>query len=167
MMELFINIFNLVKFKWDIEEPKWIEEEKLLKEEKVLKEEDQYDNTDIPMDMHGKIINSIPEPRFGHSIVAYQNTLILFGGENKYYADRKKRELYIDIYYYHILGNVWEKINWREKIIYGRKYHAAVIIGTNMIVHGGYNQSSIVIESMDSFSLTDHKWRDTEVGNEM
>jgi hypothetical protein len=149
-----MHIFDFTTLKWKIDEVKAQEEEKMPREEY------QNETNQIPVDMQGKIINSMPEPRFGHSLVRYKNTLILYGGENKYDKERKKRELYIDVYYYHILANVWEKISWREKIIYGRKYHAAVVIGTNMIVQGGYNPSSQVIDEMIQFNLIDHKWRD-------
>lgn len=151
------NIFDFSKLSWTKEEIKEAEEESAAVD----------DNTeDLPqyaIDLQGKIVNPLPDGRFGHTLCKYRNILVLYGGEYKYNTLQHKRDLFNDVYFYHVAGNIWEKIPWREKILYGRKYHTATMIGKHMFVHGGVNPNSHVIDEPVIFDVSTSKWRDVTI----
>jgi hypothetical protein len=151
-----LHLFDIHKLAWNSEEQKDNDEES------ITRGEDEQDNAQFAIDMQGRFINSVPDPRFGHSVVRYKDTLILYGGEENFDTERKKRKLFNDIYYYHIHAKLWEQVPWREKVVYGRKYHAAVMIGQNMLVHGGIKPSNNVIDEMILFNITNNKWTDVQ-----
>ena len=79
-----------------------------------------------------------------------------------------KREMFNDLYYYHITGSVWEKVPWREKLINGRKNHAYAMVGKNMLIHGGINPTSTIIDETVMFNIENNKWEDaTNIKNNL
>ena len=78
-----ICIFDFHSLKWvkvDFKEP----------EEDQKNNDDTQNETDsYAIDLHGNIMNPVPEKRFAHSLVKYKNMLILYGGEEKFNISRK------------------------------------------------------------------------------
>ena len=150
-----LNIFDFKSKKWIKEEVK-----DTYKDDKNPKEKGAINLKTIFVDIQGKITHPNPETRFGHSMVKFKNSFILYGGEEKYDTERKRRQLYNDVYYYHIQTNSWEKVPGRGKVIYGRKYHTATMIGKQMLVHGGINPFNKVIDETVCFDTTTLVWSD-------
>jgi hypothetical protein len=57
--------------------------------------------------------------RFGHSLNAYKNSLITFGGGGSYLQKLKRRETYNDVFMYEIASDQWINIGESSQIIQG------------------------------------------------
>ena len=107
----------------------------------------------------------MPGPRFGHIIAACQNKIYIFGGEAKYSNTRRKREMYNDIYEFDTLTSSYRQIEITDILPSGRKHHAACMLGKDIIIHGGIDQSGQIINELLMFDTVNHKWNKVQMGN--
>lgn len=155
-------------YTFDFESLTWTKEEQkgcyeLSKSNDAIPYEEKFG-----IDLRGKVLTPIPEKRFGHSLCVYKDSIILYGGEEKYNTKLHKRDLFNDLYYYHTNEKEWQKVHWREKVIYGRKYHASIVIGKQMLVHGGIIPSNKVTDEFVTLDVTHNVWSDvTNVTNNL
>ena len=70
--------------------------------------------------------------------------------------------MFNDLYIFRVKDNVWKKVHWREKVIYGRKHHASTIIGRSMVIHGGLIPSNNVVDEFLCLDVTTSKWSDVK-----
>ena len=149
-----MHTFDFKTEKWTKESQKGSYE---IMPDNKIPEEDKFG-----IDLRGKVLTNIPEKRFGHSLVPHKDMLILYGGEEKYNKKKKKRDMFNDLYIFRIKDNVWKKVHWREKVIYGRKHHASTIIGRSMVIHGGLIPSNNVVDEFLCLDVTTSKWSDVK-----
>ncbi|CAI2359222.1 unnamed protein product [Moneuplotes crassus] len=134
---------------FDFESSSWKPESETHEEEKINRKYHE-DSSDM------LIINYkgfTPEARFGHSLIRYKDTLLLYGGENKYDKIRKRRDLYHGIILYDLNTGLWAEASCKDSIIEGRKHHAAGVFGNNMIIHGGYNSGNNIVDELVCYNI--------------
>lgn len=76
----------------------------------------------------------IPEPRCGHTTVAYDGKLILFGGNGRSGSVERP---FNDVWEYEPLTNKWTQIETQGTIPTGRFHHTSVVYKDEMYVVGG------------------------------
>ena len=77
------------------------------------------------------------ETRFGHSAVTLENSIYIYGGEEKYHSLNKKRNLFNDVYKFDTLKMSWKGVKWSDMALSKRKHHASWVVGDTIIFHGG------------------------------
>jgi len=75
----------------------------------------------------------LPRPRFGHSAILYQNSMIVFGGE-----DNDTGETLNDVHLLDLNSWTWKKPQVWGEIPTSRSFHTAVLAQDQMLVWGGY-----------------------------
>ena len=106
----------------------------------------------------------IPEGRFDHSIVSYDNQLFVFGGAGHYIKTLKRRICYNDMKIFDIASERWSKEGSIEGAPAKRAAHATAAAGCMMVVHGGYNSEHVkTLEDLKVFDMELCKWVETKV----
>ncbi|MBW4512352.1 MAG: hypothetical protein KME64_38545 [Scytonematopsis contorta HA4267-MV1] len=76
-----------------------------------------------------------PQSRYGHSAIRYQNSMIIFAGE-----DNETKKTLNDIYILNLESWTWEKPQVSGEIPPSRSFHTAVLNKEQMVVWGGYEE---------------------------
>ena len=93
--------------------------------------------------------------RFGHTGVIYQNKIFLFGGRTKYGASFVSPGLEI----FSLTENAFTNQDPEGNIFpEPRKNHIAELIGNQMLIHGGLNESNDVLNDCYFLNLNQLKW---------
>jgi len=58
----------------------------------------------------------LPAERFGHTMVSYKNTLVLYGGCGNFSVKTKIHESFKDIRFFDLIAFEWEIPNYYEKV---------------------------------------------------
>jgi len=103
-----------------------------------------------------------PEPRYGHSAVAYKSKMYIFGGFRRYVESFKVRETYGDVYEFSTKTLKWDKINC-SGILPFRRHHIAETIGKHMLIHGGIDQKSRVLDNIYILNLQNFSWSEVSI----
>ncbi|MDZ8050749.1 MAG: kelch repeat-containing protein [Aulosira sp. ZfuVER01] len=98
-----------------------------------------------------------PHPRYGHSAIVYQNSIIIFGGENN-----ETGETFNDI---HLLD--LETWTWMQPQVWGdiptsRSFHTAVLAEDKMLIWGGYQEAKdggYIFSDIDVHILNLQTWQ--------
>ncbi|WP_445637190.1 Galactose oxidase [Nostoc sp. DSM 114161] len=83
-----------------------------------------------------KIQGKPPQPRYGHSAILYQNSMIVFAGENN-----DTFETLNDIHLLDLESWTWIQPQVSGEIPTKRSFHSAVLAEDKMLVWGGYQQA--------------------------
>jgi hypothetical protein len=93
--------------------------------------------------------------RFGHTSVIYQNKIFLFGGRTKYGGGFVSPGLEI----FSLTENAFTNQDPEGNIFpEPRKNHIAELIGSQMIIHGGLNESNEILNDCYFLNLNQLKW---------
>ena len=103
-----------------------------------------------------------PEPRYGHTAVSYRSDIYLYGGYRRYVESFKERDTYGDVYQFWTDSLKWDKLNCNGEFTF-RRNHIAMVIGKYMIVHGGINQKSMVLDDIYSFDFKKKYWEEVKI----
>ena len=100
----------------------------------------------------------IPDPRDGHTTVAFRNFLIVYGGAGAFNSALHTRTCSPLL---HILDT--QDLHWKIYKPLGRlpdprRNHGAVIIGNSMIVYGGINNNSEVLDDFQAVNIDQMQW---------
>lgn len=100
-------------------------------------------------------------PRYGHSVVDYRENVYIFGGNiqmNKYIPLE-------DIIIYSLNENIIKpgKCNNNKMNVPWRRNHIANSIGCLMIVHGGYNDESVILNDFLGLDLSNLVWNKLKI----
>ena len=101
-----------------------------------------------------KLNSTMIEKRCGHTGVIYKNKLIIFGGRFLH------NTILSDVDIYHIDTNEWE-IKQLNTNIYAklRRNHVACLVGQQMFIHGGIDESGEYLDDSYLLSLgNNYKW---------
>ncbi|CAI2386706.1 unnamed protein product [Moneuplotes crassus] len=99
-----------------------------------------------------------PEPRHGHTAVVYKSNIYVYGGYRRYIESIKIRETYGDLYVFNTNYLRWDKINSNGEMTY-RRNHICEVVGNYMLVHGGLNNKSKVLDDIYVFSFKTQFWQ--------
>lgn len=80
-------------------------------------------------------------PRYGHTLTATQDSLLLFGGVSEYKEKLKDRCFYPDVWSFNIYKNNWKVLEFSGPMIRNRKSHSACIYNKYYIIYGGIDDS--------------------------
>ena len=103
-----------------------------------------------------------PEPRFGHSSVVYKSSVYVYGGYRRYNKSFKIRETYGDVYEFSTESLKWDKIRWSGQATF-RRHHVAETIGKYMLIHGGIDHKSWVIDDICILNLETKSWSEVRI----
>jgi Galactose oxidase, central domain len=76
-----------------------------------------------------------PQSRHGHSAIRYQNSMIVFAGE-----DNETEKTLNDVHILDLESWTWEQPQVSGKIPESRSFHTAVLYQEQMVVWGGYSE---------------------------
>lgn len=83
-----------------------------------------------------QILGELPQPRYGHSAITYQNSMIIFGGEKN-----DTSETLCDVHLLDLESWTWTQPQVSGNIPANRSFHTAVLYEDKMLVWGGYETS--------------------------
>ena len=98
--------------------------------------------------------NALITNRYGHTGVCYQNKLYLFGGKTKYLNMAYLCALDV----YSINDNTFNSPSVGKISPESRKNHIAELLGNQMFIHGGMNESHEVLNDCFLLTLNSFKW---------
>lgn len=106
----------------------------------------------------------IPDPRNCHTMVNYGNKLVLFGGGGAYMPNLHMIPCFNDIWFYETDQNLWQKLEGSGIPPKKRMSHAASVLGSLMLIHGGYScEGKITLADFNLFDIEVHKWIRTRI----
>ncbi len=96
-----------------------------------------------------------PKARSAHSLCAYKEKLVLFGGSGFFHQEIGMREAYNDLWMWDtgLKTSEWRQIECKGSIPIKRMHHAAGCLGGVMLVVGGFNTEAKVV--LDDYNLFD------------
>ena len=100
-----------------------------------------------------------PEPRYGHSAIVHKTSVYIYGGYRRYNKSFKVRETYGDVYEFSTETLKWDKIRCSGQATF-RRHHVAELIGKYMLIHGGINPKSWVLDDISILNLETFTWND-------
>ncbi len=77
-----------------------------------------------------------PQPRYGHSAILYQNSMIIFGGE-----DNETSESLSDVHLLDLETWTWMQPQVSGEIPPSRSFHTAILVQDSMLVWGGHAEA--------------------------
>ena len=98
--------------------------------------------------------NGLLANRYGHTGIVYQNKLILFGGKTKYLNMSYLCGLEI----YSMTDYSFNNPSVGKIFPEARKNHIAELLGNQMFIHGGLNESNEILNDCYLLTLTTLKW---------
>ena len=99
-----------------------------------------------------------PKGREGHSMSAYKNLLIIYGGCE---SGGDENDPFEDVWVVDIETRTWSKPNTTGRKPEAREGHAAGVIRNYMIIYGGSGTKSL-LGNIFSFNLTTFEWKELE-----
>ena len=99
-----------------------------------------------------------PEPRRGHTGILYKNKYYIFGG--KYLSSNILAKLDI----FDLSTNSWSTNNYNYFLFKLRRNHIACLIGSQMLIHGGVDESGEILDDSYLLNLTNNLiWSKTSI----
>jgi hypothetical protein len=99
-----------------------------------------------------------PNPRYGHSANIYQKRMFVFGGKIK--TNLNNYTYLGDLEVFNLEDNTWSTpIVTGRNIIKLRRNHSAEIIGTQLLIYGGFSEENIILNDCYVLNLIHpYKW---------
>lgn len=108
-------------------------------------------------DIKSKITKE-PQPRAYHTCTLLDDNMLIFGGE-VFSMHHESRMLTNDIYVFSLRGYEYTKANIHENIE-PRKYHAACMLGSHLVVYGGVDEENRVLNQLMTINFS----KQTDIG---
>ena len=114
--------------------------------------------------------NTSPEPRFAHTMIAYDKKLVVFGGAGNYMQSIKMRVSFNDLYIFDTRREEWIRVPEKNPALESdyveppkkRMSHAAGNLGCIMLIHGGYTtEQKKVLDDFKLFDVEEARWIET------
>lgn len=98
-----------------------------------------------------------PDARTSHSLVAYRESVVLFGGAGEFVKSCSLRKGFNDLWIFDTKksNKEWRRVNDEGFVPKKRMQHAAGVIGGVMLISAGYNTEARVV--MDDFCMFDFR----------
>ena len=101
----------------------------------------------------------IPDPRVSHTMVNYNDKMILFGGGGPYLPNLHMMPSFNDIWMFETHNLMWTKLEGSGIPPKKRRYHPSAVFGSLMLIHGGYSsEGKISLSDFNLFDIEVHKW---------
>jgi N-acetylneuraminic acid mutarotase len=102
-----------------------------------------------------------PKGRLGHSMVGYRQKVVIFGGwiTNKTHERVTARKMLV----FSMDNNRWEKCLGSGQVPSPRKYHAACLLGRDMLVYGGIDGRNQITDELFILDIAEKVWTKAEV----
>ena len=101
---------------------------------------------------------STPEPRHGHSAVAFRNYLVVYGGVGAFNRSLHIRECFPLVYIFNTISLKWECIKPLGRMPEARRNHSAAVCGTTMIIYGGIDGNGKILGDLQALNLNTFEW---------
>ncbi|KAK5577627.1 hypothetical protein RB653_002570 [Dictyostelium firmibasis] len=112
--------------------------------------------------VHSNESTFIPEKRWGHSAVVYNDHMVIFGGMGQSVT------FYPTILLFNFKSKLWSRVTVRNtmqsQIPRGRQYHTCSIINDKLYILGGYD-GAVCPTDMFQFDLTTNLWSVVQCNN--
>jgi hypothetical protein len=86
--------------------------------------------------------------------------LIFYGGLKKFRGSIKVGEVFLGFFCYNTVTGEWKKphrANNNQLVL--RRNHLAFVVNTDFIIHGGQDENSNMIETVNYLCLKSYEWR--------
>ena len=121
-------------------------------------------NTSKWREVQPKTSRAIPDPRVSHTMVNFQNKMVLFGGGGAYMPNLHMMPSFNDIWCFDTDKDTWTKLEGSGIPPKKRMFHTASCLGSLMLIHGGYSsEGKIILGDFNLFDIEVHKWIKTRV----
>lgn len=104
--------------------------------------------------------------RFGHASCVWDNKLIIIGGSRMFSKESMKRECLSDGYMFYPREEEWIQMKWKGHFS-PRRNHTAVIVGKNIVIHGGIDTLGKFLDDIMAIQLSSkgniNKWNQVVV----
>jgi len=98
--------------------------------------------------------------RYGHTADAFYNSIVIFGGEKSYNSLLNIRECLNDVRLYTPERQEWKYMHCHGAFVEPRRYHAGIVVGKHMIIHGGIEASGEYLSDLKILNLVTFKWEE-------
>jgi N-acetylneuraminic acid mutarotase len=98
-----------------------------------------------------------PSARNNHSAVAFKKLLYVFGGEKLYDEHTHTRECMSEFRVLNTDTMEWKTVKTNGDGIEGRRGHASVLVGKNMLILGGINTKGYYLDTLYHLDLCKEK----------
>ena len=116
-------------------------------------------------DWNKVLTGSQMEPRFGHTAVAYQNSLLVFGGGTFFNTAHRLRECLNGVRKLSVPSHQITYLKTSGTFIPARKGHVSGVLGKHMIISGGMNDKQHIIGDCAVLNLQKLTWSYLEITN--
>lgn len=99
-----------------------------------------------------------PEPRDGHTALAYKNYLVVYGGAGGYNSILHSRTCSALLHLLDTNSMHWKIFKPLGRLPDPRRNHSAVILGSTMLIYGGINNNSEVLSDFQGVNLDLMQW---------
>ena len=101
----------------------------------------------------------VPDKRQNHTLVAYDDRLILFGGSGPYMASVKMRASYNDVWTFDTKKWEWSQIETEGNCPKKRINHVACRLGCIMMTNGGFStEGKIMLDDFNLYDIELNRW---------
>jgi hypothetical protein len=101
-------------------------------------------------------------PRTGHSVIEFNQQLVVFGGETSSFRLAAHRECLNTVALLNPGIMDFRSVNTAGHSVVMRRYHCAAEVGKHLFVHGGLTEKNQVLDDLVVLNLTTWKWRKVE-----
>ena len=102
------------------------------------------------------------EGRYGHTLVGYQQSLYVIGGQQTYDSNIALRRCYNDVLKYDIPDNSWKVIDTKGDIT-PRRCFISAMFGQFVVIYGGMDMYSDVLDDLVTLNLDTMQWNRHQV----
>ena len=109
-----------------------------------------------------------PEPRVFHTMVQMEEEprLVLFGGNAAYMPSLHMTRSFNDVWLFDVANATWTEVAGRNPPA-KRTQHVSGLLGSIMLVHGGYNcEGKVTLNDFCLFDLDECQWIKTRITNQ-
>lgn len=106
------------------------------------------------------------EPRMGHSAVAYNSSIVVFGGVTAYNRGSHSRECLNTVKTLRTEGLEWRQVDTTGSAVVMRRYHSAAIVGKHMLVYGGLSEKNGFLGDLVLLNMKNRRWKEVQAAGE-
>lgn len=99
-----------------------------------------------------------PEPRDGHTALAYKHYLVVYGGAGSFNAILHSRTCSALLHLLDTTNLQWKIFKPLGRLPDPRRNHSASIVGNTMLIYGGINNNSEVLSDFQAVNLDLMQW---------
>jgi N-acetylneuraminic acid mutarotase len=102
--------------------------------------------------------SELPQARIGHSMVAYRHKFIVYGGCGLFDKTLRIRQCFSRVHVFDTERGLWSTYKPLGETPEARRNHAAVIIGSSVLIYGGVNSNGKLLHDMQILNVETMNW---------